>query len=191
MVLGIVAVTDGLIILTGDDDGGAHAAGVDADGRPIIQIDFKAPSKRPELKPSAMAPTVAGATAFSLFWFDALNYSLAHGDSDLLAHHSNAGCGLCTGYLMAIQSWKQKGVQETGGYTVPAALAIGPFSTTDPVTFAATFITSPATLRQPDGSVAEYGGGRTRGSFTVLYANGRWQMTDVVLDLTKAKEATP
>ena len=188
LVLGIVAVCDGLIIATGDEGTGAHAAVVDAKGRPVIQIDLKAPSRMPELPAKATAPTAAGATASTLYWFDALNYSLSHSDTDLLAHHSNAGCGLCTGYLLAIAKWKQQGAAVTGGLTVPAALAIGPFSTTEPVTFAVTFLTSPASLRQPDGSVAEYGGGRTRGSVTVLYANDRWQMTDVVLDLSKAKE---
>ena len=189
VVVGITAVCDGLIIAFSEDRPGARASVRDAEGRPVVEIELKAPQRKPELSAEATVATPGGAKEFVLYWFDALNYSLAHRDTDLLAHHSNAGCGLCTGYLLAITKWKQQGADVSGGLTVPAGLAIGPFSTTEPVTFAATFIVSPATLRQPDGSVTEYGGGRTRGAVTVLYANGRWQMTEVVLDLTKAKEA--
>lgn len=195
LALGVTGLCDGLILALGDDGNQAHAAGRDATGRPIVEIELKAPTRKPELPPTATEPTVAGATAFVRYYFDALNYSLAHGDTDLLAHHSNAGCGLCSGYLLAISKWQAQGAHLTGGLTVPAGLAIGPFSTTEAVPFVATFLTSPASLRQPDGSVADYPGGRTRGGVAVLYANGRWQMTAIVLDASvdasKAKETTP
>jgi hypothetical protein len=175
-------------VVVDGEKAGAHPTGRDAQGRPVVEIEVKAPSRKPELPSRAMAPTPAGATAFVLYWFDALNYSLARGDTDLLAHHSNAGCRFCTGYLMSILKWKEQGVRVEGGLVVPAALAIGPFSATEPVTFATTFLVSPGSLRQPGGAQTEYGGGRTRGSVTVLHANGRWQVTDVVIDLSSTKE---
>jgi hypothetical protein len=188
LLVGAVAVGGGLFLTLGPEGKKKSHVGVDAQGRPIVQIDLKAPSRKPVLPAEAKAATADGAKAFVLYYFDALNYSLAHGDTDLLAHNTNAGCQLCTGYLLGIAKWKEQHIRLTGGLTVPAALAVGPFSTTEPVTFIATFLTSPATLTKADGSTADYPGGRTRGGVAVLFANGEWQMTEIVLDSSKAKE---
>ena len=182
-LLGLLGVSIGLYLALTSH--GTRSPGVD---RPVVEIDLKAPTRKPVLPAEATQPTAEGAKAFVLYYFDALNYSLAHSDTDLLAHSTNAGCQVCTGYLLGIANWKQEHVRLTGGLTVPAALAIGPFSTTDPVAFLATFLTSPATLTKQDGTATDYPGGRTRGGVAVLYANGQWQMTEIVLDSSKAKE---
>ncbi|HWH28245.1 MAG TPA: DUF6318 family protein [Mycobacteriales bacterium] len=158
-----------------------------AAGRPpVVEVDLEAPTTKPALPAEQQQPTVEGARDFALFWFDALNWSLANADADLLAGHTNGGCRQCTGWLLAIARWRDGGDRLEGGLTVPVQLAIGPFSDREPVQFAATFLTSPATVTSPDGAVQEYPGGRTRGGLTVLWANGRWQMTDVVLDAANA-----
>ncbi len=187
IALGALSVVLGLLLARADNDGKARA-GLDGQGHPFVEIDLKAPTRKPLLPAAAKQPTAEGAKAFVLYYFDALNYSLSHGDTDLLAHSTNAGCQMCNGYLLGIAKWKQDHARLAGGLTVPAALAIGPFSTTDPVTFLATFLTSPATLTKPDGTATDYPGGRTRGGLAVLYANGQWQMTEIVLDSSKAKE---
>lgn len=168
-------------ILSRSDDRAAGTGKV-----PQVEIDLKAPSRRPELRAEGRQPTEAGATAFTLFWFDALNYSLANADTDLLAGHTGAGCRQCSGYLIGLARWKEQGAKLDGGLSVPVDLAIGPFSTTEPVQFAATFLTTPATVTQKDGSAQDYPGGRTRGAVTVLWANERWQMTDLVIDVKQA-----
>lgn len=157
-----------------------------ASGPPRVEVDLKAPTRLPALRAEGMQPTEAGATAFTLFWFDALNYSLATADTDLLAGYTNAGCRQCSGYLIAIAKWKEQGAKLEGGLTAPIDLAIGPFSTTEPVSFAASFLTTPATVTQKDGTAADYPGGRTRGGVTVLWANERWQVTDLIIDVKQA-----
>lgn len=132
-------------------------------------------------------PTEAGATAFALFWFDTLNYSLARTTTEQLASYTTAGCRQCTGYLIGIQRWKESGARLEGGLTVPLNLAAGPFSTLEPVQFAATYLTTPATVTQKDGSANEFPGGRTQGGMTVLWNNDRWQMIDIVLDVTQTE----
>jgi hypothetical protein len=154
-----------------------------------VVADLRAPSRAPHLPVSQ--PTVAGARDFVLFWFDTLNYSLAHGDDDLLVAHTGAGCRQCSGWLLGINRWKGEHLTLAGGLTYPLGLAIGPFSSTEPVSFAATFANSPATLTSGDGTVVgRYPGGTTRGGLTVLWANDRWQMTDIVLDVPQSG-ATP
>ena len=166
------------------DDGSAPARRAGAG--PTVEVDLRPPSRRPEPSAAAKEPTEAGATAFALFYFDALNYSLANLDTDLLAGHTNAGCSQCTGYLIGIQRYKDQGARIEGGLTVPVDLAIGAFTPTEPVAFAATFLTTPASVKQKDGTAADFPGGRTKGGFTVLHANGQWQVTDLVLDATQA-----
>lgn len=151
-----------------------------------VVAEIKAPTRMPQIKPAASRPTAEGATAFVLFWFDALNYSLNHGDTDLLVHWTGAGCRQCTGWLIGISRWKAAGATLTGGYTYPVNLAIGPFSSTEPVSLAATFLNSAATLTQRDGTAQRYPGGTTRGGLTVLWGNGRWQMSDIILDASQA-----
>lgn len=158
--------------------------------RQITEVDVRAPSRVPTLKPAAMEHSEAGATAFALFWFDALNWSLANGDTQLLADYTGAGCGQCNGYLIALQKWKDSGARLEGGLTVPLQLSIGPYAADQPVQLASAFITTPAQVVAKDGSVTAYAGGRTQGGVTVLWANGRWQMTDIVIDVSKAP-ATP
>ena len=174
--------------------GGAVAAGVrGADGgadqtrRPqVTEVDLRAPTRLPAPKPEASEPTEAGATAFALFWFDTLNYSLDRLDTEALASHTGAGCTQCNGWLVAISKWQAGGADLEGGLTVPLNLAIGPFSTTEPIQFAADYLTTPATVVDGTGNAVDYPGGRTRGGLSVLWANGRWQMTDVVLDVRQA-----
>ena len=152
-----------------------------------VEVDLRAPARLPALPAVAGQSSVAGATAFTLFWFDTLNYSLANSDADALASYTGVGCQQCSGWLIGISRWKAKGARLEGGLTAPLNLAVGPFSDTEPVTFAATFLTTPATVTQRDGPTQEYPGGRTRGGVTVLWANNRWQVTDIILDLTQPK----
>jgi hypothetical protein len=181
-----VAVCDLLILAV---DGGSGTA--EATPKRQVVADLRAPSRVPQLPPTATRPTVEGAKDFVLFWFDTLNYSLAHSDDDLLASHTGAGCRQCSGWLIGISRWRSEGLQLDGGLSYPLGLAVGPFSATEPVTFAATFANSPATLTDAAGTVVgRYPGGSTRGGLTVLWANGRWQMADVFLDVSQAG-ATP
>ena len=174
--------------------GGTLASGVlgedraaDTAGRtPVTEVDLRAPARLPVLPAAASQPTEAGATAFALFWFDTLNYSLARLDSDALVAYTGAGCGQCNGWLVAISRWKTSGSTLEGGLTVPLNLAIGPFTKGEPVQLSADYLTNPATVVDSTGKGADYPGGRTRGGLTVIFANGRWQMTDVVLDATTA-----
>ncbi len=152
-----------------------------------VTVDLKAPSRKPSPPALAGEPTVEGATRFVRFWFDALNYSLAHADDDLLVHYTGAGCGQCNGYLVGISKWRGSGTRLEGGLTVPIQLAVGPFDLEKPVPFAASFLTTPASLTGRDGSVSDYPGGRTSGGLTVLWANGRWQLSDLIID-GKAKQ---
>ena len=152
-----------------------------------VEVDLRPPARLPALPAAAGQPTVAGATAFTLFWFDTLNFSLANNDADALASYTGVGCQQCSGWIIGISRWKAGGGRLEGGLTVPLDLAVGPFSDTEPVTFAATFLTTPATVTQPDGPAQEYPGGRTRGGVTVLWANGRWQVTDIILDTAQPK----
>lgn len=162
-----------------------------ADKMPVVEVDLRPPARLPQLPKSASEPTEAGATTFALFWFDTLNYSLANATTDQLASYTTASCRQCTGYLIGIERWKSSGATLEGGLTVPLNLAAGPFSTVDPVQLAATFLTTPATITQPDGSVADFPGGRTRGGMAVLWSNSRWQMADIVLDVKQAEETPP
>lgn len=150
--------------------------------RPVLEVDVRPPTRQPQLPAAATEPTEAGATAFALFWFDTLNYSLANLDGDALASHTGAGCQQCSGWLIGISRWAGAGAEVDGGLTVPLDVAVGPFSVTEPVSFAATFLTTPATVTEPRLSPVGYPGGRTRGGFTLLWANERWQMTEVVID---------
>ncbi len=174
----------GTLMYTLFDDDASPAKQVQGAGP--VEVDLRAPSRRPAPSAIAKEPTEAGATAFALFYFDAVNYSLANLDTDLLASHTNAGCQQCTGYLIGIQRWKEQGARLEGGLTVPTDMAIGAFSATEPVQLAATFLTTPATVTQRDGAAADYPGGRTRGGLTLLHANGQWQVTDLVLDVSQA-----
>lgn len=189
-VFAVVAVLAGGVALglgirdgMSDDDVQARPA---ADAQAGFEVDLKPPTTKPEIGPEAQQGTEAGATAFALYWFDALNWSLSQDDSDLLASHTGAGCGQCSGYLISISRWRDEGTELEGGLTVPLELAAGPFSTTEPVQFAATFLTTPATLTEEGGTATDYPGGRTQGGMTVLYSNGRWQMTDLVIDASQA-----
>lgn len=178
---GVLVATGTTLALQAQDDGEPpDPAG--SGGARITEVDLRAPTRQPGLPAEASQPTEAGATAFSLFWFDTLNYSLSVLDADALASHTGAGCGQCNGWLIAIQRWKQEGAGLEGGLSVPVELAVGPFALEQPVQFAATYLTTPATVTRPGAQVADFPGGRTRGSLTVLWANGRWQMTEVVLD---------
>ena len=167
--------------------GGQASGGSDRAPRQVVEVDLRPPARLPALPAGATQPTVAGATAFTLFWFDTLNFSLANNDTDALASYTGVGCQQCSGWLIGISRWKAGGGRLEGGLTVPLELAVGPFAIAEPVTFAATFLTTPATVTRPDGPAQEYPGGRTRGGVTVFWANDRWQVTDVVLDITQAK----
>jgi len=184
VIAGIAALDVAIIKLGGSDNAEA------ANTAKAVVAEIKPPSRQPQIKDAATKPTPEGATAFTLFWFDTLNYSLAHADTDLLVGWTSAGCRLCTGWLLGIGRWQADGSRLQGGLTYPANLAIGPFSTTKPVAFAATFLTSAAQVTAKNGKVQRYPGGRTQGGLSVLWANGRWQMTDIVLDAKQA-EATP
>ncbi len=186
VVLSAVALSGLVALVTTRFVGGSDEPAAQTRPMPGVEVDLKAPSRRPELGGEATQPTEAGATAFALFWFDALNYSLAQSDTDLLAGYTGAGCRQCSGYLIGIARWKDRGAKLEGGLTVPVDLAVGPFSTTDPVQFAATFLTTPATVTEKDGNMAYFPGGRTRGAVTVLWANERWQMTDIAIDAMQA-----
>lgn len=174
--------------------GGTMASGVLGEDRaaqgpgrtPVTEVDLRAPARQPGFPAAASQPTEAGATAFALFWFDTLNYSLDRLDTQALASYTGAGCGQCNGWLVAISRWKSAGSTLKGGLTVPLNLAIGPFKKAEPVQLTADYLTTPATVVDSTGKAADYPGGRTRGGLTVIYANGRWQMTDVVLDVTRA-----
>ena len=152
-----------------------------------VEVDLRAPARLPALPAAAAQPTVAGATAFTLFWFDTLNYSLANNDADALASYTGVGCQQCSGWLIGISRWKASGGRLDGGLTVPLDLAVGPFEIAEPVSFAATFLTTPATVTRPDLPAQEYPGGRTRGGVTAFWANDRWQVTDIILDVTQAQ----
>ena len=167
---------------------GDRADGSDDRSSPqAVEVDLRPPARLPSLPAEAGQPSEGGATAFTLFWFNTLNYSLANNDADALASYTGVGCQLCSGWLIGIGRWKASGGRLEGGLTVPLDLAVGPFSTTEPVSFAATFLTTPATVTQPDAPSQDYPGGRTRGGVTVLWANDRWQVTDIVLDATQAR----
>lgn len=184
MLVGVIALTDVLVIKLGD-------SGAKASDKPTrLVAELKAPSRAPQIKEAATKPTPEGATAFVLFWFDTLNYSLARQDTELLAHWTNAGCRQCNGWLIGISRWKNDGSRLEGGLTYPVKLAIGSFSTTQPVAFAAEYLTSAAGLVGKNGSVQRYRAGRTQGGLSVLWANGRWQMTDVLIQASQAG-ATP
>ena len=182
VVAGVLVAAGTTIALRGQDRAEpAQPAG--SDGARVTEVDLRPPTRQPGLPATASQPTEAGATAFSLFWFDTLNYSLSVLDNDALAAHTGAGCAQCNGWLIAIQRWKQEGATLEGGLSVPVELSVGPFVPEQPVQFAATYLTTPATVSRPGKQVADFPGGRTRGALTVLWANGRWQMTDVVLDV--------
>jgi hypothetical protein len=150
---------------------------------PVAAVDLRPPTRLPAVPAGATRPTPEGATAFALYWFDVLNYSLAHGDTEALVHVTGAGCRQCSGWLIAIAKWKAAGAQLEGGLTAPLSLAIGPFDAASPVQFAATYLTTPATVTDAAGHSTSYPGGRTRGGLSVLWSHDRWQMTDVVLDV--------
>ena len=152
-----------------------------------VEVDLRPPARLPGLPAEAGQPSEAGATAFTLFWFDTLNYSLANNDADALASYTGVGCQQCSGWLIGISRWKASGGRLDGGLTVPLDLAVGPFEIAEPVSFAATFLTTPATVTRPDLPAQEYPGGRTRGGVTVFWANDRWQVTDIILDVTQAQ----
>jgi hypothetical protein len=187
-----VALAAAATVLVGGLVASTGLGGDDAATPPaqLTEVDLRAPSRLPVLKDAAKQPTEAGATAFALHWFDALNWSLSHNDDDLLAGITGAGCQQCTGYLIAVKRWKDSAARLEGGLSVPLDLAIGPFDIAQPVQFASSFLTTPATLVAKDGTATAYPGARTRGGLTVVWANGRWQMTDLVIDVRKAG-ATP
>ena len=182
LAIGLLVAAGTTFAIAAQDDAGTPGA-ASGGGSRVTEVDLRPPTRLPRLPAEAGEPTEAGATAFSLFWFDTLNYSLSVLDSDALAAHTGATCTLCNGWLIAIQRWKQDGASLEGGLSVPVELAVGPFSAEQPVQFAATYLTTPATVTHPGAQVADFPGGRTRGSLKVLWANGRWQMTDVVLDV--------
>ena len=181
IVLGAVLACDLLIVKLGESSAEPRPK-----GPARIEVDIKAPSRVPVLKAEAQEPTVEGATAFVRHWFDALNFSLAHATDEPLISITGAGCQQCSGWILGIHKWKGAGLTLGGGLAVPVSLAVGPFSTREPVQFAATYLISPATLTDRQGKAQSYPGGRTRGGLTVLWANGRWQMTDIVLDVKQA-----
>jgi hypothetical protein len=151
-----------------------------------VEVEVRPPTRAPAFPAVAAEPTEAGATAFVPWFFDVVNWSLSSGDTDQLASASGAGCAQCSGWLLGVARWQAEQAQLDGGLTVPLELAVGPFRATEPVSFAATFLTSPATLTRPDGTVEQFPGGRTRGGVTVLWVNDRWQVTEVVLDTRTA-----
>lgn len=181
LAVGLLVAAGTTLAIAAQDDARTPGAAA-SDGSRVTEVDLRPPTHLPRLPAEAGEPTEAGATAFSLFWFDTLNYSLSVLDSNALAAHTGATCSQCNGWLIAIQRWKQDGASLEGGLSVPVELAIGPFSVEQPVQFAATYLTTPATVTRPGADVADFPGGRTGGSLTVLWANGRWQMADVVLD---------
>ena len=180
LAVGVVTITDALVISQGDSE---------AKAKKVYVAEIRPPSTMPRIKPEAMKPTAEGAAAFALYWFDALNYSLSHGDTDLLAHWTNAGCRQCNGYLIGIADWKSDGTKVEGGLSYPQQLSIGPFSTTQPVPFVAEFLTSAAQLTKADGTVQRYPGGRTQGGLSLVWEHGRWQMNELILDRTQAEAA--
>lgn len=181
LMVGLLVAAGTTLAIAGQDDAG-NPGRAGSGGSRVTEVDLRPPTRRPGLPDKAREPTEAGATAFALFWFDTLNYSLSTLNSDALASHTGASCAQCNGWLIAIQRWKQDGAELHGGLSVPVQLAVGPFSVEQPVQFAATYLTTPATVTRPGAQVADFPGGRTRGSLTVLWANNSWQMSDVVLD---------
>lgn len=174
----LVATGTTFALYDGDEPSGPVA------GR-ITEVDLRAPTRQPGLPAEAKQSTEAGAAAFALFWFDTLNYSLSVLETDALAAHTGTGCSQCNGWLIGIERWTQEGARLQGGLSVPIELAIGPFSIAEPVQFAATYLTTPATVSRAGQQPAEFPGGRTRGALTVLWANGSWQMIDVILNVER------
>lgn len=189
VLVAAVVACDLAIVGFGDGRGDAAEAAEQPGARQQVVAEIRPPSRVPQLPDVAAQPTVEGATRFVRYWFDTLNWSLSQYDTDLLVHHTGAGCRLCSGWLIGIGRWKADGTRLAGGLTYPVSLAVGPFSQGQPVTFAARFATSPAALTDRSGQVRRYPGGVTTGGLTVVYANGRWQMSDIVLDASQSGAA--
>ncbi len=144
-------------------------------------LDLVPPTVMPAIKDEARQQTEAGATAFVLFWFDLLNWSLATNDVDALAPYTNGGCSQCNGWLIGISRRKDEGALLKGGLTAPLTLAIGPFSPTEPVVFRADYLNTAGVVTGPDSSAASYPSAQTSGTLTVVWGTNGWQMAAVEL----------
>lgn len=157
-----------------------------APGQTTIAVDsleLVPPVEAPEPPRELQEPTEEGAIALAEFWFDGLNYSLANNDIDLLEGWTAGSCPQCNAWFIVIGENTNAGNVMDGGFTYPVRLAIGPFSTTEPVTFAATFVSTAATVTRPDGSADAYPRLQGDGVFSVVWSeeSGRWLMADVRL----------
>lgn len=149
----------------------------------VESLELVPPAEAPEPPPELQEPTEEGAIALAEYWFDGLNYSLANNDVELLEGWTAGSCPQCNAWFIIIGENASAGNVMDGGFTYPVRLAIGPFSTREPVTFAATFVSTAATITRPDGTADAYPRLEGDGFFSVVWSeeSGRWLMADVQL----------
>jgi hypothetical protein len=130
-VVALIAVLTGLILASlPDARGSAGGAGALPSGGATNQhTGWPAP----QLSAEASAATADGAAIFTRYWFDALNYAVATGDTGPLSAATNPDCHTCAAILAAINRGYGNGAHLQGGeYTLRQATADNFFTLTQP-----------------------------------------------------------
>jgi len=91
------------------------------------------PSGGPSLPPQASALSPEGAESFIDYWFRALSYGMATGDTSMVGDASETGCKSCSALIGQIEDLYAKGGKvETAGWRVEAKTLVGGFDVREP-----------------------------------------------------------
>jgi Protein kinase domain/Family of unknown function (DUF6318) len=180
LVLGAVLLGTGAAVLVPNlttISTGSGSASAAATVSPPATLSRPAPG--PTLPPAPILATAQDAAAFARYWFDALNYAVATGDTAPVIAAASPGCQACTAAVDAIRDGYRDGGWLRGGrYTVRQALVDGFFDPNRTVVVGTVFDRSPLWTVNADGTVRSQLPGTTFTSCQVLLARAddRWQV---------------
>jgi hypothetical protein len=165
-----------------DTVGSTASGGPGGTGRPSGQVAVGATT--PQQPASAQPRTLEGAMAFVYYWFNALDYAVATGNTATLVAASSPNCKACADAMQVIQGAYRNGGSLRGGlYTLRDAKADG-FWNIDKPLLHVVFDRTPRSSVTVAGDLRDVLDGTTFATCQVFFerANDRWRVVDVSLD---------
>jgi serine/threonine-protein kinase len=190
LVLAAGAVVFAVLGLSIGDSGGqgSNAAGTTVTGAPTAgtrpSAQGGATVAAPQQPASAQPHTLEGATAFVYYWFNALDYAVATGNTASLAAASSPNCKTCGEAIGVIQAGYSNGGSLRGGqYTLRDAKADGFWNIEKPLLHVV-FDRTPRSAVSADGGTRGVLDGATFATCQIYLEriDNRWRVVDVSLD---------
>jgi hypothetical protein len=181
VIIGILAalaaaVLVAIVYLSGGEDGRPAGANVPASTSPVSELSG------PPVPPASASPeTTAGAMAFASYWFDALSYAVATGDTATLDAASSPQCKVCLDASELVHKVYRDGATFNGGVYAVRRLQVDDFQPVSHPAVRIVFDRSPRSIVEANGGQGDVlpGGGFLTCTLLLERVDGHWTVLDV------------